>query len=157
MKTETNSVFFFWEGGRGRGLKVSDRKIKESTSSKFTLLVCLAQDPHGRSLLLSVRTQLKKKVILWTRVGGKYECACLYMWYCVCGFCIGTEVWFLTIMMWSLHKLTDRKGKERKTRGMGDKPKMRVTKCEREFVFWWSNSGQKQTLDYLLTLSSFLS
>lgn len=44
-----------------RGLKVSDRKIKDSSSSKFTLLVCLTQDSPGRSLLLSVRTQLEEK------------------------------------------------------------------------------------------------
>lgn len=56
MKIETNSVFL-----RARGLKVSDRKIKDSNSSKFTLLVCLTQDSPGRSLLLSVRTQLEEK------------------------------------------------------------------------------------------------
>lgn len=53
------------DGGRvvfgDRGLKVSDRKIKDSSSSEFTLLVCVTQDSSGTGLLLSVRTQWEKK------------------------------------------------------------------------------------------------
>lgn len=36
----------------------------------------------------------KKSLSFNTWVGGKYECVRLYMRYCVCGFWIGTAVWF---------------------------------------------------------------
>lgn len=101
--------------GGARGLKVSDRQIRDSSSSEFTLLVCLTQDSSGRSLLLSVRTQSEKKkshsLSTHEWVASTSVCVCLYMWYCACGFCIGTAVWFLTVMMWGLHRLTD--GRER--------------------------------------------
>lgn len=65
------------DGGRvvfgDRGLKVSDRKIKDSSSSEFTLLVCVTQDSSGTGLLLSVRTQWekKKKLALFQHMSGR--------------------------------------------------------------------------------------
>lgn len=72
--------------GGDTGLKVSDRKIKASSSSEFTLLVCLTLDSSGTSLLLSVRTQSETKVIFFQHTSGRKV---LYEWYCACGFCIG--------------------------------------------------------------------
>lgn len=57
--------------GGDTGLKVSDRKIKASSSSEFTLLVCLTLDSSGTSLLLSVRTQSETKVIFFQHTSGR--------------------------------------------------------------------------------------
>lgn len=70
-----------------RGLKVSDRKIKDFSSSKFTLLVCLTQDSPGRSLLLSVRTQLAEKKKSFFQVEWAVStsvCACICDSVCLC-------------------------------------------------------------------------
>lgn len=71
---DRDKLFF----GGDRGLKVSDRKIKDS-SSEFTLLVCLTQDSSGTSLLLSVRTKSEKKVALFQHewAASTSVCACI--------------------------------------------------------------------------------
>lgn len=76
----------FWVGV-DRGLKVSDSKIKDSTSSKFTLLVCLTQDSSGTSLPLSVRMQSENKshsLSTHEWAASTSVCACTRM----CGACV---------------------------------------------------------------------
>lgn len=82
-----NCFFFFWEGDRG--LKVSDRKIKDSSSSEFTPLVCLSWDSGGTSLPPSVRTQSewkkkKKKVALFQHMSGRRARACAPVYVTLC-------------------------------------------------------------------------
>lgn len=92
VKIETNSVcMFFFFFGWYQGLKVCDRKIKDFTSSEFTLLICLTQDSCGTvgeacrwvSEPSRGRKKKRKSLSFNTWVGGKYVCACLCMGYCV--------------------------------------------------------------------------
>lgn len=74
------------------GPKVSDGKIKDSSSR--CLSVSLQISVGQAHCWVSEPSRRKKSHSLSTRVGGKYGCVRLYMRYCVCGFWIGTAVWF---------------------------------------------------------------
>lgn len=127
------------------GLKVSDRKIKDFSSSEFMLLVCLTQDSLGRSLLLSVRG---KSHSLSTREWAVSTTVFLYMWYSACSCSSGTAVWFLTVMMWGFHKLTDGEGENEDKNGRwGESRKMKPGELREEFL-----SHSEAALDYNLRL-----
>lgn len=118
---------------------------ENQSSSEFMLLVCLTQDSLGRSLLLSVRG---KSHSLSTREWAVSTTVFLYMWYSACSCSSGTAVWFLTVMMWGFHKLTDGEGENEDKNGRwGESRKMKPGELREEFL-----SHSEAALDYNLRL-----
>lgn len=115
--------------GGDTGLKVSDRKIKASSSSEFTLLVCLTLDSSGTSFTAKCQNPVRDK----SHFLSTHKWAESTVWVILCVWLLYwcTAVWFLTVMMWGLHKLTDRKRENVNKNRRWGKKKMRATEPER--------------------------
>lgn len=112
------------------GLKVSDRKIKDSGSHCLSVSLRI---PVGQAHCWVSEPSHRKKVALFQHewVASKRVRACMCDIVCV-AFVLAPQCDFLTVMMSGLHKLTDGEGENGNKNGRQGKSKMRATETERE-------------------------
>lgn len=126
-----DKLFFL---GRTGGLKCLTGKSKTLVLLSSHCLSVSLRIPVGQACCWMSERSRRKKVTLFQHMSGRQvqECVCLCMRCSVCVFCIGTAVWFLTVMMWGLHKLTNGEGENENKNGRQGKRKMRATEPERQ-------------------------